>query len=237
MSVSPLLKAALTPGSIAFLIVCLAAWLILKYVWPKNRRIARVWILGVTGLYSVLGLPVVATSIAAGLPQTPTVQLSQGERIDTLLVLDGDNRVGRVNQALVVYRMAAVGGVIVLGEAWIVDQLAAAGIPSNRLAQEAGPRTTRAQIEWVKERMAERPGARVALIASRLQMPRVSALVQSAGVTLLLWPSLIDDEPPTTGLWRFVPSYVALRTSRDALYEHAALAYYRWRGWTGTLPR
>jgi hypothetical protein len=28
-----------------------------------------------------------------------------------------------------------------------------------------------------------------------------------------------------------VPTYIALRVSRDALYEHAALAYYRSRGW------
>jgi hypothetical protein len=29
----------------------------------------------------------------------------------------------------------------------------------------------------------------------------------------------------------FVPTYYALRVSRDAIYEHVALRYYRWHGW------
>jgi hypothetical protein len=29
----------------------------------------------------------------------------------------------------------------------------------------------------------------------------------------------------------YIPTYTALRVSRDALYEHAALAYYGWRRW------
>jgi hypothetical protein len=32
-------------------------------------------------------------------------------------------------------------------------------------------------------------------------------------------------------LWQFLPTYASLLVSRDALYEYAALAYYRWRGW------
>jgi hypothetical protein len=62
-------------------------------------------------------------------------------------------------------------------------------------------------------------------------MPRIAALARSAGVAPLLLPSPIDDEPPAVGVWRFVPTYIGLRTSRDAMYEHAALVYYRNKGW------
>jgi hypothetical protein len=64
-------------------------------------------------------------------------------------------------------------------------------------------------------------------------MPRVAALAQTAGLELDLLASPVDQEPPTEGVWRLVPTYLALRVSRDAIYEHAALAYYRWRGWIG----
>jgi uncharacterized SAM-binding protein YcdF (DUF218 family) len=72
---------------------------------------------------------------------------------------------------------------------------------------------------------------RTCVIASRLQMPRVAALAHSEGLDVTLIPSPTDTEPPTAGFRVFVPSYTALGVSRDALYEHAALAYYRWRDW------
>ena len=53
---------------------------------------------------------------------------------------------------------------------------------------------------------------------------------QRAGSAALI-VSPIDTEPATSG-WRLVvPTYYALRVSRDAIYEHAALALYTWRGW------
>jgi hypothetical protein len=62
-------------------------------------------------------------------------------------------------------------------------------------------------------------------------MPRIRALTATRGLDLTLLSSPLDDEPAMEGWGRFRPSYVALRTSRDAIYEHVALVYYRWRGW------
>jgi hypothetical protein len=75
------------------------------------------------------------------------------------------------------------------------------------------------------------PHAHTAVIASRLQAARVDALIRTARLPVTLLSSPVDEEPPVSGAARFVPSYIALRMSRDAIYEHAALVYYRWRGW------
>jgi hypothetical protein len=57
-------------------------------------------------------------------------------------------------------------------------------------------------------------------------------LTQRARLRAGIAASAIDDEPPVSGPGLWAPTYIALRVSRDALYEHAALVYYRWRGWT-----
>jgi hypothetical protein len=59
----------------------------------------------------------------------------------------------------------------------------------------------------------------------------VAGLVRRADLPTVLIASPVDTEPATSGWWLFVPSYYALRVSRDAIYEHAALAYYARKGW------
>jgi hypothetical protein len=47
----------------------------------------------------------------------------------------------------------------------------------------------------------------------------------------VLLPSPVDHEPAHQGWKLWLPSFAALRVSREALYELAALEYYRLRGW------
>jgi hypothetical protein len=56
-------------------------------------------------------------------------------------------------------------------------------------------------------------------------------MARAMGLDIQTVPSPIDDEPPRTGIKRVVPSYIGLRVSRDALYEHMAIAYYTRKGW------
>jgi len=144
-------------------------------------------------------------------------------------VLDGDNRRGRVREARLVYDVARPAEVWVFGDAWMLDPLLQSGIPYDRIKFGGDTANTRDQMARVKM-FADRH-RRAAVIASRLQMPRIAALATSLDLTVPLIESPIDEEPPTTGVARFVPSYIALRTSRDAIYERAALRYYAWRGW------
>jgi uncharacterized SAM-binding protein YcdF (DUF218 family) len=218
------------PGSIGFLAFCCAMGLAVGWVSPRLHRIGRAWLLMVFVAYAILGLPWVATAIANRLPNQAAAAGASLPTVDALVVLSGDNAVGRAQEAARVYRLVAPSVVVVSGEQWLVDRIKELGIPAARLVLEHRSRNTREQIAEVQRRWPQWHGG-VALIASRLQMPRVAGLARKAGLRLTLLSAPIDREPPTHGLWAFVPTYAALRLSRDALYEHAALAYYRRSGW------
>jgi uncharacterized SAM-binding protein YcdF (DUF218 family) len=220
------------PGSIQLLLMLTAIGLWLSCRRPRHRVLGRS-ILGITGLtYWILATPVTARSIERILPslawETGAVRQAG---IDTLVVLDGDNRRGRLAKALSVWRVTAPTRVIVSGQSWLIDELMAAGVPESRLSREEVAATTREQIAWLRALMSAPSAGHVAVIASRLQAPRVASLIQRAGVPATVVPSAVDTEPWSEGVWALVPSYAALRLSRDALYECAALRYYEIRGW------
>jgi uncharacterized SAM-binding protein YcdF (DUF218 family) len=231
MAIPTLIKAAAIPGSIPFLIASLVVWVMVRFLWPRSRRLGYGWLLAVALIYLVLSVPWVANQIADRLMPPQHEPAAFAGALDTLVVFDGDNRVGRVREARRVYGIARPREIDVLGETWLVYALRRAGIPPDRIRQQAGPSTTREQMAWVQHSVEPRAAARIGLIASRLQMPRVAALAKSAGLALVLLPAAADAEPPTHGIRLYIPTYKALRVSRDALYEHAALAYYAWRGW------
>jgi hypothetical protein len=91
--------------------------------------------------------------------------------------------------------------------------------------------TTLAQMRLVDRYMDRHRQTRVAAVASRLQMPRISALAGAMRRNIALIAAPVDHEPPTRGLWRWLPSIDALAVTRDAIYERAALRYYHSRGW------
>jgi uncharacterized SAM-binding protein YcdF (DUF218 family) len=233
MPIPAALKSVLVPGSITFLALCAVVYLVLRYGWPRGHRISRWWALGIGAAYLIMSLPLVATRIADRLPATPVTAEETLPPIDALIVLDGDNRVGRVETADRIWKRASPRVICVLGADWVVAALTAAGIPRERIMQTTSVGNTREQIAWVQRFLAGTPEPHAALIASRLQMPRVARLVRAAHLQLTLVASPIDDEPPRNGIRALVPTYIGLRTSRDALYEHAALALYSWRGWLG----
>ena len=150
--------------------------------------------------------------------------------VDALIVFDGDNRRGRVAEAKKIYDTAKPARVWLLGDRWMWDALWRSGIPYDLITPDKGPPNTRAQMDWVQRFESTRPG-RTAIVASRIQMPRIAALAEAAGIRAVLAPSPADTEPARSGVRQFVPTYYALRISRDALYEHVALVYYRYNGW------
>jgi uncharacterized SAM-binding protein YcdF (DUF218 family) len=226
------IKAIGPPGSVPFIAFCLLIGLLLAYVWPRKGRLARAWLWLVFAFHTILALPFVANGIAGRLPAVHAAEAAPVRGIDMLFVFDGDNRRGRVRSALDAARGSPGASVMILGgNGWLPDAMADAGIERDRIAQDHGPTDTRQQIDEVRRLTAPNPAGKIAIVASRLQMPRVSGLVRKAGLSAALIVSPIDTEPATSG-WRLVvPTYYALRVSRDAIYEHAALALYSWRGW------
>jgi hypothetical protein len=219
------LKFVGSPGSIPFLVVSVLLAVVLLRFTRRYRRLGAALLAAVAGAYVVLALPVVSHAIANRLPDVP---VKRPDRIETVIVLDGDNRRGRVRELQHILESGRPMTVWVLGDRWILDALNEAGVSGPRFRYDDRARTTKAQIQQV-ESIAKDSPATTAVIASRLQAPRVAALITATRSSVTVLPSAVDAEPPTHGVERFIPTYIALRLSRDAIYEHAALAYYRLR--------
>ena len=225
-----ILKLFGAPGSIPLLVIATLAGLAVVRFSRGFRRAGWIGLGAVTIGYAVLALPVVANGIANALPPLDRAKDAR-DSISTLVVLDGDNRRGRVREVQRVLSTDSPTTVWVLGGRWILEALEDAGVSGPAFRYDALATTTREQMDQVARIVSAVPDGRTAVLTSRLQAPRVVALTRARGIHVTVLSSAVDAEPPTAGLGAYMPTYTALRVSRDAIYEHAALAYYRWRRW------
>jgi uncharacterized SAM-binding protein YcdF (DUF218 family) len=217
------------PGSFGFLAAAVVLGVVMRYVWPRRAALARMWLVALGCTYLVLALPPVAHGLGDSLGRLAPHSII--DRPDVVILLDGDSPHGRIRATKQAHDWWRTTPVIVLGPDWLSADLVRRGVPPNLVQSEAGPATTLEQLEWIRAYLAARPGTAATLVASRVQMPRVAALVDTMGFEVQLIPSYVDGEPPRRGLRQWIPSYRALRLARDAVYEHAALIYYRHRKW------
>jgi uncharacterized SAM-binding protein YcdF (DUF218 family) len=206
------------------------------YVWPKRAILGRAWLVVTVLAYVILALPLVAHAISETLPPSPSSGASTVRRLDALIVLAGDNEDGRVVETLETWQSFKPALVLLLGDEMFAQRVAEAGVPESRIRQNDGPLTTRAQMEWIGGEFRRHPVDAAAIIASRLQMPRVFELARTYRLHLIFLPSPLDHNSAQDGLRSLIPSYGALQVSRDALYERVALTYYRSRGWIAAEP-
>ncbi len=220
------------PGSLGFLALCVAVGLMIGVVGRRGRRVAKVWLLLVFATYLVAALPFVSHVMADRLPPYAPVWKPDGAGdTDVLVVLSGDNALGRARETRRVLDAIKPRCVLVSGAPWFVRMIVEAGVARDELITDDTTTTTREQVAklpaWAKQCGAQR----VVLIASTLSMPRLAALVRGAEIPVVLVPSPLDEPPVTSGIRLALPSYRALRLTREALYEHVALAYYRRSHW------
>src|SRR5436190_4164634 len=194
------------PGSITLFVICFAVLILTRWLRPRWAAPVGAALLALCGVYLALALPVVANAIAAGLPPVPSaVSPSASGPVDVLVVLDGDNRRGRARAGIEVNRTVAPREFWVLGNGWMVEALSWGGVPRNSIFHDAFLATTRDQVTSLERLVAKRPGARIAVIVSRLQAARMAGLLEAAHLsTVALIPSPADVEPATTGVRRFV---------------------------------
>lgn len=218
------------PGSLGFLLLSIVAAVALAAVGPRTRRWAWRWLGVVACAYIFLSLPVVASRFARYAPPPWSALHPTRPGAERIVVIDGDNQRGRAREAAAWYQASATPPqVLVSGGRFMAQLLVDAGIAPGRFQIDDTAPTTRTQVMWMH---ALARGPRTVVITSRLQAPRLAALMARAGIDdMTLVPAPVDREPPRTGGWRFVPSWSALMVSRDACYERLALLYYRWRGW------
>lgn len=218
------------PGSSGFFIAVALTIVIALRCWPARRRWAIAAFAMLVTFYGVLALPPVGIGLVDALPESPEPSGEAIRNIRALVVFDGDNRLGRQRRTHQVLRQASPQVVWILGPEHLVADARVALVPPTRLHQDATTWNTAAQVERVKHVAAEWPPMTTAVIASRIQMPRIAALFDAAGLAVLLVPSGLDRAVAVSGPDSLLPSFAALAASREAIYEHAALGWYRWRG-------
>lgn len=219
------------PGSLGLLALVLLVAAASHRLLPGRRitRLARGAAIATLGLYFLLALPPVARAIVDALPATPAPPAEDLAGIESLFILDGDNFAGRVRAAVDVMARAKPETLWLLGPHYLLDDLELAGFPVARLKRDGSALNTSMQLEQVRALTsgATRPPA---IVVSRVHAPRLARLARALAVEILLIPAPLDREPPTRGIWASIPQYGSLMASRDAIYEHAALRYYQWRG-------
>jgi hypothetical protein len=219
------------PGFLFGIVLAFALGVIVARRSRRYRLVAWIWAAVVSSLTIVLALPVVAQAIASRLPPAPNDDRPCVGRFETLIVFDGDNRRGRLAEALHLWHRDSPRLIIVSGGEWLVEELVAAGVPQRAVHQDDSASTTREQVEWLGGFRAVGDACDVRVVASELQMPRVAALVRMQRLPVSLHAAPVDSPVPTGRFRQFIPSYAALRVSRDALYELAAIHHYRREGW------
>ena len=194
------------PGSLTFLALCLIAGFVLLKRLPRRRVLGRTWL----GLRDrrvhrpgdavrrerhrtlAAAMPICRLGVHSrrGHGHRPRRRQSTRARAGSAGHFRSRPRIGRLGlRRYLDARSPSAGG---------------HPVPPH-IRYGGNPLTTQSQMERVRTFLAE--GHRAALIASRLQLPRVTALAAAFDLHVPLIASPIDDEPPTAGVARFVPTY------------------------------
>jgi hypothetical protein len=203
------------------------AGLVWIYIWPKKRRSGWRFLGAMFASYFVLALPIVAVGVANQLPVVVSPNDAEIREIRMLFVFDGDNRWGRLREVQRVYQLAEPVRIVLLGRLSVYKDLLLMPIPRDRLAHDTSSFNTQSQVQRVRELLGRGAHPNAAIIASRLQAPRVQWFVTESGLDVLVIPAELDVELPTHGWPRWRPTLSALAVTRDAIYELAALRFYR----------
>jgi len=254
------LKDNFVPGSLRLLIFGLVAGLALMRAPGAWGRWGRRFLVALVLTYSLMSLPIVATSLAAPLERGwRPITAREAQGADALVVLGGgvashwgsgqilelpgEITIRRLLEAARVYRLLDNPAVVVSGgivadrqqrsEAAIMhDLLVELGVPSERIVVEGGSRNTREQAERLPKVLAHVAARRFVLVTSPAHMTRAAAAFRAQGLTPL--PSVADCcgwQGMPGGFWMVLPSDAALRVSSGAFYEYVGLVYYWLRGW------
>ena len=177
--------------------------------------------------YLAMATPLVAQWAVGRLPVAEPPADGEIRNIQTLFIFDGDNRFGRLRESLRVYDLAHPREVVLLGRQSVYKDLLLMPIARKSLRHDSDSWNTSTQIQRTKELWLAGGRAPAAVLASRLQAPRVRLLLRDAGLPLPVIPAPLDVHLPDDGVRRLAPSLAALATTRDAIYEIVALRYYR----------
>jgi hypothetical protein len=223
------------PGSLRLLIILLAAGVVWMAVRPAHRRAGIIWLAAVVLVHLVMALPVVAALAVGALPHTAPASDEEIGDIQVLFFFDGDNRWGRLREFERIDRLTRPTRIHLLGRLSVYKDLRLMGVRPERIRHDEQMENTSDQIRRTLEWVKSGESGRAAILVSCLQAPRARLLAARAGLAIPVLAAPLDEELPDRGPHRFLPSFLALATTRDALYELVALHYYRWFTGSGSL--
>jgi len=196
----------------------------------RSRRVGISVCAALAGAYVVLALPATAARLSDGLLQFDRLHDVRDARgASTIVMIGGDSAHARIVETLRLFHLLRPRWIVASSPPEMREALIAGGVPSGQIIAEVTARTTREQAIAVAKLVRARELGPIVLVASAIHMPRALGAFRAAGLSVVPSPSATRQ---IAGLPRYWPAYDGLRLSREAMYEHAALAYYRWRGWT-----
>jgi uncharacterized SAM-binding protein YcdF (DUF218 family) len=253
-----LLKEALLPGSVTFMIGLLLGGIVLLYLRPRWGRI----VLTVAALvYAMLTTPAGAALLAwttnaryaplgtAADARNATVIVLLGAGSNNVrafgLQLSVVNRVGglRALEAARVYHL--LGDPIVIVSGGVTDPiqgaapeseayrsaLVALGIPAARIMAESESLNTHDEAVILKPLLVSLHAERFVLVTSPLHMARAVATFAAQGLHPIPSPTPLYADRARAP-FPLLPNDGAFETSGAAIYEWLARPYYWVRGWT-----
>lgn len=250
------IKTALIPGSIGFLLLGLAAGVILLYAGRRSERWGRRWMITLAVLYLVLSLPGTAGLLEQSLggryprfengPEQAVVILGGGgltyaDNGLTTQILS-DSSVLRTLEGLRIYRQLDNPWIIVSGGAspgsglmraeseTMRDLLLDLGVPVDRILVEAASADTHDQAVNIRPLLDAQAVSSFVLVTSTTHMRRAMLSFIAAGLQPTPGPAPERSATQPAGA-PLLPNLGALESSRRALREWMGLLYYALRGW------
>jgi uncharacterized SAM-binding protein YcdF (DUF218 family) len=100
----------------------------------------------------------------------------------------------------------------------MADLLAALGVPRERILLEPDSTDTRENALNSTRMIRDLHVDKVVVVTSALHMPRAQWLFERAGLTVIPAPTRLDP-PPAPGIFRLLPSALALQRSQRVVHE------------------
>lgn len=248
----------MTPGSVSFLIVGLAAGVVLLFR-PTTRRWGRGWLVALAVTYWLLASMPVASLLAWGLTwrYRPIASPRDLDGVSAIVVLGGGNSLiagraarlylpspwtaDRVVEAARLYHLmghpwvVASGGITLHRDdeseaASMRDLLTRLGVPPDRIVLEEQSHNTHEEALVIPSILRAHGIERFALVTSPIHMRRALGAFRAAGTDPV--PAIATPLYSLDGSWwMIVPSKQGLAFGEAVAHEYLGWGYYFVRGW------
>jgi uncharacterized SAM-binding protein YcdF (DUF218 family) len=256
--VTTLLKGSLMPGSPMLLLIGVIVGAVLL-IFSGTRTWGRRWLVLLGMSYWLMSTPIVANSLAGAVAGgAGPVDAARAADAAAIVVLDGgmsrymrgdltidvplEATIFRALEAARVYALLneplviVTAGAVERGHAnegrALVEALADAGVPRERILLDSASANTRAHAVNVGRMLRERGISRFVLVTSATHIRRATMAFRQEGLEPIASAASLPSADTGMRMWRrLLPDLDSLRTSEEVWYDALGLTYYAVRGW------